>query len=196
MSLPDRIKDNLLPLFLGALGLAFLVLGGLQLVSHLGNSSTDVTFEQTSPGPVSSEKIAVDVEGAVIKPGVYELSSDSRIVDALSAAGGMSEEADRDYVQKSINLAQKITDGIKIYIPRVGEQVLSTSTNVSSAGSSSTININTASESDLDGLPGVGPVTAGKIIAGRPYASTQSLLDQKVVTSSVFEKIKNQISAN
>lgn len=195
MSLPDRIRENLLPLFLGIVGLVFLVVGGFQLVSHLGNSFSDVTFEQTSPGPVSVQKIAVDVEGAVIKPGVYELSSGSRIVDALSAAGGMSEEADRDYVQKSINLAQKITDGIKIYIPRVGEQVLSVSTNVV-AGSNSTININTASESDLDLLPGVGSVTAGKIIAGRPYTSIQGLLDQKVLTASVFEKIKNQISAN
>ncbi|MEK9176222.1 MAG: helix-hairpin-helix domain-containing protein, partial [Patescibacteria group bacterium] len=109
--------------------------------------------------------------------------------------GGMSEDADRDYVQKNINLAQKASDGLKIYVPRLGEQVLSAS-NSTSDSPGPVLNINSATFSDLDSLPGVGQVTADKIIQGRPYSDINELVERKIVGQAVFEKIKDKISAN
>src|SRR5476651_670872 len=91
-------------------------------------------------------------------------------------------------------------DGAKLYIPAVGEHVmtsgsaLDSSTGIIQGNGTKTVNINQASESDRDALPGVGPVTAQKIIDKRPYQSVQELLDKKVVGQSVFLKIKDQVS--
>ena len=136
----------------------------------------------------------VHVDGAVVNPGVYKLKSDSRINDVIVAAGGLSAEAD----QTKINLAAKINDGQKIHVPAVGELVgQSVSGSVSQVAGDSvnqSININTASESELDKLPGVGPVTAQKIIASRPYSAPEELLVKKAVNNSTYEKIKDLIT--
>ena len=100
-------------------------------------------------------------------------------------------------------MAAPLTDGAKLYIPAVGEQMTGSgeSSNSSSADDNTvlgaqtkTININTASDSDLETLSGVGPATAQKIIAGRPYHSAQELLDKKIVGTSVFGKIKEKVT--
>jgi competence protein ComEA len=137
----------------------------------------------------------VDIEGAVISPGVYRLPADSIIKDALVSAGGLSSQADRDFVAKNINLAAKLSDGAKIYIPKIGE---ATSSDSQIPGvdtqALATININTASSDDLDSLPGVGPATVTKIVNGRPYSNINELLDKKIVSSKVFGEIKDKIS--
>ena len=115
-------------------------------------------------------------------------------MDVLAEAGGISEDANRDWVEKNINMAKKASDGLKIYIPRIGEEVLSISQNSAQAGA--VININTASASDLESLPAVGPVTAQKIIDGRPYSQIGELIDRKIVGAATFEKIKDKISAD
>lgn len=140
--------------------------------------------------------IKVDVSGAVERPGIYELPYDSRTEDVLIAAGGLGAKADRIYVSKNINLAQRVTDGMKVYIPVLGEVVSSAVGQVMgvSDGAGEMININSASTDELDKLPGVGAVTAGKIIDGRPYRKIEDLLERKVVGKSVFEKIKGRIT--
>jgi competence protein ComEA len=158
----------------------------------------------SSGTPLSKNKtkeIIIDVSGAVVKPGVYALKSDARVKDAILAAGGMSEIADRLKVAQTINLAAQLTDGGKLYIPAVGEQmtgsggVSENGSGGSSIGSSTgIININSASETDLDALPGVGKVTADKIIANRPYQTVAELVAKKVVGSSEFNKIKDKVS--
>jgi len=206
------LKRNWLVLALGFLGLILFAYG---LIGLLGStdSSEDVIFEpghdSTKSESLSSqdqdEKIVVDVEGAVLKPGIYSLSSDSRLSDALIAAGGLSEKADRDWLAKNINLAAKLSDGAKIYIPKAGEDVRGITSGTpqrprfeGQAGfignDSEQININTASEELLDTLPGVGPVTAEKIINGRPYSSIDELRSRKIVGNKVFEDIKGKIS--
>ena len=142
-------------------------------------------------------KIWVDVGGAVEKPGVYSLPGDSRQADALTAAGGLGEKADREWVEKNLNLAQKLVDGAKIYIPERGE----TDSNKDSPRSSlqgeslqGRININTAGSAELDTLYGVGPATAEKIIQNRPYGAVEELLSKKAVKSNVYEAIKDKIS--
>lgn len=110
----------------------------------------------------------------------------------MIAAGGLSARADREWVAKNLNLAMKLTDGAKVYVPAFGENAGAPGS--SEALVSGTININTGSASELDGLPGVGPVTAQKIIDNRPYSSVQDLLSKKAVNQKVFDNIKDKIS--
>jgi competence protein ComEA len=198
-----------LVIILGILGAGILVYG---LIQYLPTSSNpDISFDspQLTVTPIPEQKLMVDISGAVNSPGVYAFSSNDRIVDALKKAGGLSKNADASYIAKAVNEAMKLTDGMKIYIPKVGEIVSSSLVGNASAssvhsGSSSTgstvlgaqtglISINSATEAQLDSLPGVGAVTAGKIISGRPYGSVEELLSKKVVSASVFGKIKDKV---
>ena len=186
------IRQNILPISLGILGLLLVGFGVFQYLSSKSDKP-EIIFEDAREEEKPVE-IIVDVEGAVIKPGVYKLTSNGRIVDALAAAGGLSEDADRGYVEKNINLAGKVTDGLKIYIPRMGEEVLADDSGSGSSGP--VVNINLASIQDLEMLPGIGEVTAQKIIEGRPYASADELLAKKIIGNATFEKIKDKIAAN
>ena len=184
------VKRNLVALGFGAFGLLMLGAGLVQIMTEK-TTEPSIVFEEKKEEEIVSE-IVVDVEGAVISPGVYKLNSDQRMVDALAVAGGLSEEADRDWVEKNVNLAGKLSDGLKIYIPRNGEEILSGS----ASSAISVMNINNASVADLKSLSGVGDVTAQKIIDGRPYSSIEELLEKKIVSASTFEKIKDEIAAN
>ncbi|MCL6096355.1 MAG: ComEA family DNA-binding protein [Patescibacteria group bacterium] len=204
------IKQNRLPLALGLIGLTLFAYGLISLLS-LASNKTDSAFApakqaseigQVSP-QANSQKIVVDVEGAVVKPGIYSLALGSRVQEALVLALGLSQAADRNWVEKNLNLAVKLTDGAKIYIPRLGEAQNNTTNvvgGVSSAtdvlGANALINVNTATSSELDALPGVGPVTAEKIINNRPYASVDDLLSKKAVNSKVFSQIKDKVTVN
>ena len=189
--LKPLLKKNLLALILGLTGFILLISG---VFSMLSQEKEDIVFEtdnQTSSS--ESAKIAVDVSGAVLKPGLYMLNDGSRMQDALVAAGGLSGEADREWIEKNLNLALKLRDGIKIYIPRVSEQGFVQGASSSSGGG--LININSASSRELESLPGIGPVTAGKIIDNRPYSSIDELSAKKVVSIKVFDQIKEKITA-
>ncbi len=188
------IRSNLLILGLFLAGVIFLSIG---LIQFFGAKKVAIEFEKSSGleslRPGGESKIKVDIEGEIIHPGLYELPGDARVQDALIAAGGLTSEANR----KIINLAAKIADGQKIYVPSVGEtgsvQVLSgySSSEVSPGG---VISVNSATQSELEKLPGIGPVTAGKIIDNRPYGSIEELLSKKVVGKATYEKIKELIS--
>ena len=191
----ERFRPHLLPIAIGGLGLGLIIIGLIQFLMQ-PSEKEPLVFEQGKEE--QKQEVMIDIEGAVIKPGVYNLSSDNRTVDALAAAGGLSEEADRNWVEKNINLAKKVTDGLKIYIPRSGEQVLSENSvqSLQQGGAGPVINLNTASQSDLESLPGIGAVTAQKIIEARPYTSIEELLSRKVVGQSTYDKIKDKIAAN
>lgn len=177
---------------LGLLGV-FLVAVGVFSVLVMGNRDKDKGVIIKKAEETEIKEIFVDVGGAVEKPGVYQLSSNSRVNEALVAAGGLGEKADRDWVSQNLNLAQKLTDGVKIYIPSAGEANKDgPSQNVYKGPSF--VNLNTASARELDTLYGIGPATAEKIISGRPYSTIEELLTKKVVKSNVYESIKNRIS--
>jgi competence protein ComEA len=198
----EIINRYKLPLAAGVVGFVLLVGGtlssGVITKTFLKSTQTPSTTDLSkSTLGVSAFTIKVDVSGSVVNPGVYTLSKDSRVEDAIKAAGGVTEEISQEYLSKNINLAQKVSDGIKIYIPKEGEQTTSSAN--SSAPSDQTevgglININTASLQELDKLPGVGEVTAQKIIDGRPYSGIEDLFTKKAVSRAVYEKIKEKVT--
>ena len=187
---------------MATLGLLFLGIFILALGAGIyyfeNNRGEEVKIISGGADATPMGELVVHVDGAIVNPGVYKLASGSRVSDVVEKAGGLSEEADRG----KVNLATKLTDGQKLLIPNktqssnIPYRVNKTQNSGEVAGALNLININDASASQLDTLPGVGTVTAGKIISGRPYSDINELTLRKVVTSSVFEKIKDLISTN
>lgn len=140
------------------------------------------------------EQIVVDIAGAVEKPGLYKLPGGSRIGDGLVMAGGLSGQADREWVAKTINLAEVVKDGGKIYIPVYKETPSQSNGKGVSLGEQGTVNINTASLGELDTLTGIGEARAQTIIASRPYGSLEELVSKAKIPQSVYDKIKDNIS--
>lgn len=130
-------------------------------------------------------KIYVDVSGAVRRPGIYNVPSQSHVSDAIEIAGGLIPDADSAYIAKYINLAKTVQNEEKIYIPLKTEAPAS-----ASDSEHIPININTASLEELTSLPRIGETTAQKIIDHRPYTSVDQLLNQKVVSATLFNTLK------
>jgi competence protein ComEA len=176
--------------------LAALIVTGGAILALRRPETPPLTIAEPTPVPVSSTPatIRVYVTGAVQKPGVYTLHSGDRVEDALNAAGGATAEADL----MRINLAARVSDGQQLYVVQKGETPPALPTTAGSSGQPGKININTASLAELDTLPGIGQVTAQKIIDYRtkngPFKSIQELKDQKIVNSSTYDKIKDLIT--
>lgn len=185
------IQANIL---VSALFFTGIILLGIGLMQYFSQPKDSIKFTSEDVQGANTAEVFIDVSGAVQKPGVYKLSGSARTQDALIAAGGFSADADREYVSKSINLAAPLTDGMKLYIPAKGE-VVSPGSNlgITLGSNSGLMSINSASSSELESLPGIGPVTAGKIIDNRPYSSIDELLSRKIVGKSTFEKIQNSV---
>lgn len=185
-------SSQALTLILFFFGLFLLALGAGLFLFRGSTSNDDIQIISShSNDSANQSEIVVHVDGAVVVPGIYKLPVDSRVNDAVIVAGGLAPEAD----SAKINLAARLNDGQKIRVPRVGEGTTSTTgSSVAGESVSQLININTASEAELDKLPGVGPATAAKIIASRPYSSLEDLLTKKAVNKSTYEKIKDLIT--
>lgn len=170
----------------------------------------DSKAPQTSSA--SSSTIFVDVSGAVKNPDVYQVSFGARIHEVIDKAGGLSDDADLMFFNRNFNLARIIVDQEKIYVPSKIEidngifiqnqrtldytlpsEVLAEE-NSQQSESLSLINVNSATIEELDQLPGIGLITANKIITNRPYLTINELLTKKAINKSVLEKIKNLIS--
>lgn len=148
------------------------------------------------PG-LEGAQVTVDVAGAVEKPGLYKLTSGSRIGDALVMAGGLSASADREWVARSINLAEVLKDGGKVYVPEKSERETPSQNNgkgVTLGAMNIKVNINTASMSELDGLTGIGEARARLIMDNRPYSQIEELVSKAKIPQSVYEKIKDSVS--
>lgn len=154
----------------------------------------------TPPPRPTAPPVAVHVVGEVRSPGVYHLAASARVEDALQMAGGATDDGD----PHQVNLAARVTDGQRIAIPRrIGASAHSGASTPGSASSGTTglassaspilINLNTASFAELDTLPGVGPVTAQKILDFRQqqrFSSVEQLLESKIVNSATYERVK------
>lgn len=191
-------------IMIGVAGLCCIVALSLFVAVSLQDESTSdqviVEKQEQDISPPSS-LIYVDVAGAVRKPGVYTFTKGARLHKAMLEAGGLSDQADLVHFSKNINQARIIEDQEKIYIPSKNEgasqEVSDSNLNPVSTTASPTqelVNINTASQAQLEGLPGIGKVTAEQIINNRPYTSLEELSTQKILKSNVYEQIKNSIS--
>lgn len=190
-----------IPLMLAGIS-AFLIILSVSIIIKSTQSASPIQFssgEATTAAQIKQITIQVDIEGAVMRPGVYQLPLGSRVEDALSAAGGLTGEADSQYVQHVMNRAMKLVDGAKLFIPKQGgsetSHIISTSSTVQGQSQNGIVtSVNFASESQLDALPGVGPVTAKKIIGNRPYQTLDELVTKKTMGQSLFEKLKDTLS--
>lgn len=188
----------------------FVVLFGLVVFAITKENKKPIQIQKSqeiakSATPTPIKKIVVDIAGAVKFPGVYEFLEGSRLQEVIEKAGGVSSEADQDYISKYINLSQIVSDADKVYIPKIGEEsskiTFSGNTNHqqssgTTAGTKATrlININTASKAQLETLPSIGPAYAQKIIEGRPYQKIEDILRVKGIGEKTFEKIKDLIT--
>lgn len=157
----------------------------------------ELTEEDEIQTTKEAKEIMVHISGAVKNPGILKLDSSKRVVDAVEMAGGATNEADLD----RINLAAKLHDEEKIYIPKINEvnnnEITQLVTNNSRENPGGKININSADAAELQKIPGVGPKTAEKIINYRSQNSFSSIEDIKNVDGigdKKFESMKDYIS--
>lgn len=141
-----------------------------------------------------TEIIMVHISGQVKRPGLVELKAGMRLKDAIDQAGGLKEAADMD----RINLARKLSDEEKIYIPAKGEEIdIGIDLSLTEKSEEGKININTCSKEDLMGLPGIGEVLAQRIIDHReenPFESEEDLMQVAGIGEKRFEDLKELIT--
>lgn len=202
-----QLERYKVPLIIILSGVSLLGAGILYMRAG-ASSDTKIEIIDASPSAtVANGDLKVEVSGEVNNPAVYSLPFNSRVDDAIAMAGGLTDNANLEWIEKNINKAAKLLDGQKIYIPSVDEQTSALSANSSwqglglnldTLGTNSSgnlmININSASQSQLEELWGIGPVTAQKIIEQRPYSEPSELLSKKIVKQNVYDAIKDQIS--
>ncbi|HEX9436439.1 MAG TPA: ComEA family DNA-binding protein [Candidatus Limnocylindria bacterium] len=173
-----------------AIPLLAVVGAGMSLVLRPAEPPPIVEAADPSPTATAPTFVVVDVVGAVARPGVVRLPAGSRVLDALLAAGGMTGDADLF----AVNKAALLRDGMRVYVPKPGEQPPAGS--LGSTGEAK-IDINRASEAELVSLPGVGPTTAAKIVRAReskPFARPEELQTRGLVTARIYADIKDLVT--
>ncbi|MBU5440005.1 helix-hairpin-helix domain-containing protein [Tissierella sp. MSJ-40] len=163
----------------------------ISLDNEMDEENQDIVIDKTD------EIIMVHISGEVYNPGIVELTLGSRVADAVDLAGGLKKHADLD----RINLAKKLVDEEKIFIPKIGEDINKEIDSEHYENSNSTVeskvNINTCTKEELMSLPGIGEVTASKIIEYRDNNIFRSIDDIKNVSGigeKKFEGIKEMIT--
>lgn len=192
-SVVDFVRKNLVVVTLSVMGVITMVAG---ILPYFKSEEPKIEIIKADEEQESQSIIMVDVSGAVENPGVYELPQGARVGNALSQAGGLAAQADRGWVSRYVNLASQVSDGMKIYIPEMGEGNVSQIGEVEGIGHTSLggVNINTASSSELDALWGIGESRANDIISNRPYQEVEELMTKAGIPKNVFEKIKDKVS--
>jgi competence protein ComEA len=153
----------------------------------------------------SAGLLVVDVAGAVVRPGVYRLAPGARIADALAAAGGFAPRVDAARVAAELNLAALVHDGDRIVVPARDDPGSAGAGGAGGGGSGTggaaatpgLIDLNHASAEQLDTLPGIGPVTAAKIVASRqdqPFKTVDELQSRGIIGQKTFDKLKSLVT--
>jgi len=201
------------PLVLVAMGAAILI-GALAVVVALGSPSGTASGAADPGSTVESasgaaggagESLVVDVAGAVVTPGVYRLGAGARVGDAIDAAGGFGPRVAAARVAAELNLAAPLTDGQQIRVPSRDDPVGGGGAGgAGGAGggrpgdpASALIDLNSATQAELESLPGIGPVTAAKIIesrAGSPFRSVDDLRERGLVGQKTFDRLRPLIT--
>lgn len=140
-------------------------------------------------------EIVVHIAGAAVHPGLYRLPAEARVADALDAAGGPAAEADLD----ALNLATRLTDGERVYIPRKGEVAagLVPDGGAAAGATGGLVDLNAATAAQLVALPGIGPATAGAIVAYRrehgPFRSVDQLLEVRGIGPAKLAALRDKV---
>jgi len=173
----------------------FVLAGALLLVTRLP-TGRPVTLEP----PPTEAPLEIHVIGAVLRPGVYLFTDGSRVRDAITAAGGLTTDANTE----GINLAAKLEDGQQVNIPGGGASEVAASqptaafrvlTGAATATpSTDLLNINTATATELEALPGIGPTLAQRIVDYRtqhgPFQSIEDIMNVSGIGPSIFDQIQ------
>jgi competence protein ComEA len=177
-----------------AVVLVLVALGCAVLATALSARPDSVEISRDGPGESAGEfalstvSVFVHVTGAVERPGLFELADGARVIDAIAAAGGFTETANRE----QLNLARLLTDGEQFAVPEVGEQA-------EDAGpADSRVNLNTADAAALDTLPRVGPAMAARILAWREangrFITIDDLRNVSGIGDKTFEGLRELIT--
>ncbi len=149
-----------------------------------------------SPDTAAGAELVVEIVGAVPNPGVYRLPPGSRVADLVRMAGGYGPRVDTARAEHELNLAAPIKDGEQIRVPSRDDTTALASASAGAGGGSSgggLVDINAATQEELEELPGIGPATAEKIIAAReesPFSAVEELRSRGVLGEKTFEKLR------
>jgi competence protein ComEA len=207
-------SPSILPRVLVIVGLALAcAAGALLLAVGGGGGAVDIDggtriedIVSTSPGAsfgaeaaVAGGDLIVEIVGAVRSPGVYRLPAGSRVGDLLEAAGGYGPRVDTAEAEHQLNLAASLQDGVQIRVPSRDDPP-GTAPESSGAGGSpgatSAVDLNRATQAELEALPGIGQATAQKIIGAReeaPFTAIEELRSRGILGEKTFEKLRDLV---
>ena len=157
-----------------------------------GPSQALVAAPTASASPTTV--ILVDVAGWVRRPGVYEFAEGARVIDAIDAAGGARPGA----VLSSLNLAAPLADGTQVLVPKESQSPPTTETGSGTSGATGLVNVNSATNAELETLPGIGEVIAQAIVDHRtengPFTSVEQLVDVSGIGDATLENIQELVT--
>ena len=189
----EFLKENVIEWVMVSIGITLILIGVAQHFHWLENEVNGVSIIRAG----EDSGLVVDIAGAVVRPGVYQLNSDSRVNDLLIACGGLTQWVNQHFIEKDLNRARLISDGEKIYIPYIGEEIAVTAL---SAQSGLKIDINKASIGELESLSGIGFAYASAIIEYRQdkgnFSSIEEIKNVPGIGEKTFGKIKDSITVN
>jgi competence protein ComEA len=166
-------------------------------VGGLGVPDAGGLVVEASDGAAGAEVI-VDIGGAVLTPGVYHLPAGARVGDAIAAAGGFGPRVDAGRAAADLNLAALVEDGAHIVVPsRDDAAAASRAPGGGDGGSGGLVDLNLATQAELEALPGIGPVTALKILDARDearFTSVDELRARKLVGEKTFEALRDLVT--
>jgi competence protein ComEA len=149
-----------------------------------------------NPAPKAIKRIYVHVGGAVVRPGLYEIESGNRVADAVNRAGGARDDGDLD----GLNLAAKVADGQKILVPVKGQAAEGAAGGSEATAESPLVNLNTASQAELESLDGIGPVLAKRIVDWRQrrgrFSRVSQLNEVDGIGPKKLQALKNQVTVD
>jgi competence protein ComEA len=180
--------------------------GAKVIVAGAGMSGDPDAAGVTDPAASSTADVVVEIVGAVARPGVFRLPAGSRVGDLVAAAGGYGPRIDARRAEASLNLAATLHDGDQVRVPSRDDPIGTGGSGGSgeagadgAAGGSGRVDLNTASAAELDELPGVGPVTAEKIIAAReeaPFTTVDDLRTRGILGEKTFERLRELVTVS
>jgi competence protein ComEA len=193
-----------------AVGAFILAVGGGDGAVRIdGATAVDAVASAAPDGSAGAEvagqggELVVEIVGAVRRPGVYRVPAGSRVGDLLEAAGGYGPRVDTAGAERALNLAAQLRDGDQVRVPSRDDPALASLAPGAGAGPAAgpaaggAIDLNTATQAELEELPGVGPATAQKIIAAReeaPFGAVEELRSRGILGEKTFEKLRDLVT--